>query len=103
MTISIIDRDYLIKTLIDLVRIDSTNPSCTESSAGEGYIAHYVLKNDAKYRIVKTIQATTMQILGEHTPTARIPFWIDAALLDAAGVERAIIDPIGAGLHTTEE
>jgi hypothetical protein len=48
MTISIIDRDYLIKTLIDLVRIDSTNPSCTESSAGEGYIAHYVLKKRCK-------------------------------------------------------
>jgi hypothetical protein len=45
MTNSIIDRDYLIDTLKwDLVRIDSTNPSCTESSAGEGEIAHYVLK-----------------------------------------------------------
>ncbi len=44
-----------------------------------------------------------MQILGEHAPTAGIPFWTDAALLDAAGVETAIIGPIGAGLHATEE
>ena len=29
--------------------------------------------------------------------------WTDAALVDAAGVERAIIGLIGAGLHTTEE
>jgi acetylornithine deacetylase/succinyl-diaminopimelate desuccinylase-like protein len=44
MTLGIIDRDYLINTLIDFVRIDSTNPSCTKSSTGEGEIAHYVLK-----------------------------------------------------------
>jgi len=44
MTNSIFDPDYLINTLIDLLRIDSTNPSCTESSAAEGKIAHYVLK-----------------------------------------------------------
>ena len=45
MTISIIDRDYLINTLIDLVRIDSTNPSYTENGAGEGEIAHNVLNS----------------------------------------------------------
>jgi len=45
MTISIIDCDYLINTLIDLVRIDSTNPSYTESGAGEGEIAHNALKS----------------------------------------------------------
>ncbi|MFC2055470.1 hypothetical protein ACFLV7_14415 [Chloroflexota bacterium] len=44
-----------------------------------------------------------MQILGEHAPVAGIPFWTDAALLSAAGVETAIIGPIGAGLHTSEE
>lgn len=44
-----------------------------------------------------------MQILREHTPIDGILFWTDAALLGAAGVETAIIGPIGAGLHTTEE
>ncbi len=44
-----------------------------------------------------------MQILGEHTPIAGIPFWTDAAILGAVGVERAIIGPISTGLHTTEE
>ena len=34
---------------------------------------------------------------------AGIPFWTDAALFGAEGVETAIIGPIGAGLHTSEE
>ena len=42
-----------------------------------------------------------MQILREHTPIDGILFWTDAALLGTAGVETAIIGPIGAGLHTT--
>lgn len=37
-----IDREYLIETLADLVRIDSTNPSLTSSGAGEAEIAAYV-------------------------------------------------------------
>ncbi|MGB7116254.1 MAG: hypothetical protein WBD56_08915 [Anaerolineales bacterium] len=44
-----------------------------------------------------------MQILREHTPIDGILFWTDAAQLGAEGVETAIIGPIGAGLHTTEE
>ncbi len=49
------------------------------------------------------MQATTIQILGEHAPIAGIPFWTDAVLLDAAGVDTEITGPISAGLHTTEE
>jgi hypothetical protein len=44
-----------------------------------------------------------MQILGEYASLTGIPLWTDTALLGAAGVERAIIGPIGAGLHTTEK
>lgn len=43
-----VDRDYTIQTLADMVRIDSTNPSLTPGSAGEGEMAAYVsevLKN----------------------------------------------------------
>jgi len=99
MTISIIDRDYLINTLIDLVRIDSTNPSCTESGAGEGEIAHNVLKTMRYIGLdVETFEPEPgrVNVLG-------ILNWTDAALLDAAGVETAIIGPIDAGFHTIEE
>jgi hypothetical protein len=61
------------------------------------------LKTDAKYRIIKAIHATIIQTSEEHAPIAGIPFLKDTAILGAAGVERAIIGPISAGLHTTEE
>ena len=44
-----------------------------------------------------------MQTLEEHAPIAGILFLTDTAILGTAGVERAIISPIGAGLHTTKE
>ncbi len=37
-----IDRAYLVRTLADLVRIDSTNPSLVPGGAGEAEIAAYV-------------------------------------------------------------
>ena len=37
-----IDRDYLIQTLINLVRLNSINPSLVEGGAGEANIAAYV-------------------------------------------------------------
>ena len=37
-----IDRDYLLRTLTDLVRINSINPTLVPGGAGEGEIARYV-------------------------------------------------------------
>jgi acetylornithine deacetylase len=37
-----IDRDYLIQTMVDLVQIDSTNPSLSPDGAGEAEIGAYV-------------------------------------------------------------
>jgi acetylornithine deacetylase len=37
-----IDRDYLVQTLADLVRINSINPSLTPGGAGEAQIASYI-------------------------------------------------------------
>ena len=37
-----IDRNFVIRTLADMIRIDSTNPSLTPGSAGEGEMAVYV-------------------------------------------------------------
>jgi acetylornithine deacetylase/succinyl-diaminopimelate desuccinylase-like protein len=34
-----IDKDYTIRTLADMIRIDSTNPSLTPGSAGEAEMA----------------------------------------------------------------
>ena len=37
-----IDRDYLLRTLVDLVRIDSINPTLVPGGAGEAKIGEYV-------------------------------------------------------------
>lgn len=37
-----IDRDYLIKTLAELIRINSINPSLVKNGAGEAEIAEYI-------------------------------------------------------------
>ncbi len=37
-----LDRKFLLKTLTELVQIDSTNPSCTPDGAGETEIAQYI-------------------------------------------------------------
>lgn len=39
-----IDREYLTRTLVDLVRINSVNPSMSKAGAGEVEIASYVAK-----------------------------------------------------------
>ena len=43
MTITI-DRDFLTKTLVDIVQIDSTNPSLTPNSPGEAEVGAYIEK-----------------------------------------------------------
>jgi len=38
----VVDSDYVVKTLADLVRINSSNPSLTPGNPGEGEIAAYI-------------------------------------------------------------
>jgi len=52
-----IDRDYLIGTLTDLVRINSINPTLVEGGAGEGEIGAYVARSLLSIGLdVKTIE-----------------------------------------------
>ena len=48
MSVPVIDREYLLRTLADLVRIDSINPSLAPSGAGETEIAAYVADSLAR-------------------------------------------------------
>ena len=43
-----IDRDFLVRTLADLVRINSVNPTLVEGGAGESEIATYVAESLAR-------------------------------------------------------
>jgi acetylornithine deacetylase len=42
-------------------------------------------------------------VMGVAPATVGVPFWTDAALLAAAGVDTLLLGPTGAGLHTQEE
>ena len=65
-----IDRDYLISTLTDLVRIDSVNSSLVPGGAGESRIAaHVAEKMRALGMVVTTLEATR----GRPSVVGRVP------------------------------
>lgn len=53
--------------------------------------------------IVNTIAQATADQLGVPPQHTGQTYWTDAALLAQAGIETALIGPIGAGLHSAEE
>jgi acetylornithine deacetylase/succinyl-diaminopimelate desuccinylase family protein len=53
--------------------------------------------------IVKAVGQAASRVLGREPDYIGQPFWMDAALLSAAGVETVVIGPIGAGAHAREE
>ena len=53
--------------------------------------------------IVRALDAALGEIAGPGRPHTGASFWTDAALLAGAGIETALIGPVGAGLHSAEE
>ncbi len=53
--------------------------------------------------IVKAVGQAASGILSKTPDYIGQPFWMDAALLSAAGVETVVMGPIGAGAHAREE
>ncbi|MEM9778170.1 MAG: M20/M25/M40 family metallo-hydrolase [Chloroflexota bacterium] len=54
-----IDRDYLTQTLVDLVQIDSSNPSLTENSPAEAEVGNYVA--DRLNRLEMAVEITELE------------------------------------------
>ncbi len=54
-------------------------------------------------RIVQVLERAMTQRLGEGPRHTGQTFWTDAALLASAGMETALVGPIGGGLHSEEE
>jgi acetylornithine deacetylase len=63
--------------------------------------APFVVADDAP--IVQALEEALAQRLGVRHPHVGMPFWTDAALLSAAGMETALLGPIGHGLHSAVE
>src|SRR5512143_1979881 len=53
--------------------------------------------------IAQAVQRAASRVLGHPAPVAGVPFWTDAALLDAAGIPSLLFGPAGAGAHAAEE
>ena len=53
--------------------------------------------------IVRTVEKAAAQVRGISPRHIGQTFWMDSALLAAAGIETVVIGPIGAGAHADEE
>jgi acetylornithine deacetylase len=53
--------------------------------------------------IVRSIDRVATRVLGHQPEYTGVSFWMDSALLAAAGIETAVFGPIGAGAHASEE
>ncbi|MBI4410206.1 MAG: M20/M25/M40 family metallo-hydrolase [Gemmatimonadetes bacterium] len=57
----------------------------------------------ADSRVASTVARLAREVLGAEPARIGLPFWMDAALLAAAGVDTVVIGPSGAGAHAPEE
>jgi len=53
--------------------------------------------------IVKSLLTASRSVLQREPSLVGVPFWTDAALMAAAGIDTVLMGPIGAGLHSKEE
>src|SRR6185503_11293592 len=53
--------------------------------------------------IVRALTHAATDVLVTPPPVVGRPFWMDAALLAAAGVQTVVMGPAGAGAHAKEE
>jgi len=54
-------------------------------------------------RIVHTLRLAATQVLGQRPAIIGQSFWMDSALLAAAGIPTVVFGPCGGGAHATEE
>lgn len=53
--------------------------------------------------VAQAVLAAATQTLGQAPAVIGVSYWMDAALLSAAGIETVVIGPSGAGAHAVEE
>jgi acetylornithine deacetylase len=53
--------------------------------------------------VSRAVTAAARQILGQSPPVVGMSYWMDAALLHAAGIDTVVIGPSGSGAHAAEE
>lgn len=61
----------------------------------------FALSPDAP--VARALRAAAADVLGTQVPEIGVAYWMDAALLAGAGVETAVMGPVGAGAHAAVE
>ena len=97
-----IDRDYIIQTLTDLVRINSVNPLLSADGKGEAELGAYVAGELGKLGLLVNtheIQPGRVNVVGVLKGTANGRSLLLNAHMDTVGVEGMTIDPFSAEIH----
>jgi len=94
-----IDRNYVIQTLSDLVRINSVNPSLSPDGKGEAEIGAYVADTLNALGLTVTtqeIEPGRINVIGVLKGSGQGPSLLLNAHTDTVNVEGMSIDPFGA-------
>lgn len=97
-----IDQDYVLKTLVDLVHINSVNPSLSPDGKGEAEIGAYVADalNDIGLSVtIYEIKPSRVNIVGTLKGSGSGKSILLNAHMDTVGVEGMVIDPFGAEIR----
>jgi len=88
-----------IQVIID--RLAAADP--TFKAALKTLFVRNAFEVDPKLAVVQVLQQATTEVLGKQPRLVGQPYWMDSALLAAAGVETVAMGPVGAGAHSKEE
>ena len=97
-----IDKEYLIATAVDLVKINSTNPSMSPDGAGEEEIARYTANAMQAIGLETTtyeIAPGRFNVVGRLVGSGGGKSLLLNAHMDTVGVDGMTIDPFGAEIR----
>ena len=88
-----------IRALLD--RLQEEDPSFQAEAATT--LAREPFETTADSPVVDAVARAATAVLGRRPPLVGRPYWMDAALLGAAGVDTVVMGPAGAGAHAAVE
>jgi len=88
-----------IRALID--RLHEEDPSFEAAAATT--LAREPFEASADRPVTGAVARAATAVLGGRPPFVGRPYWMDAALLSAAGVDTVVLGPAGAGAHAAVE